>query len=65
MWWTSNLSKTKDGNYYPFAVNSSGKIIDSTSGNLYRGLRPVINIIKKVTVTGDGTIDNPYKINEK
>ncbi len=65
VWWTSNLSKTKDGNYYPFAVNSSGKIIDSTSGNLYRGLRPVINIIKKVTVTGDGTIDNPYKINEK
>lgn len=64
VWWTSSLAKTKSDTFYPFVVTTDGKLSDTTSGALYRGLRPVINIIKKVTVTGNGTLDNPYIINE-
>ena len=46
--------------YYPFMVSKSGKLVYSDSGNNLRAVRPVITIIKTVSVTGDGTIDNPY-----
>ncbi len=63
IWWTLSLAKTKNKNFYPFSVNKNGKVEYSTSGDLYRGLRPVINIVRKTVVTsGDGTIDNPYII---
>jgi len=65
IWWTANLAKTKDNSFYPFSVTKDGKITDSNSGTLYRNIRPVINIIKKVTVKGVGTIDDPYIINEQ
>lgn len=61
-WWTSNLAKAKTTDFYPFALNSSGKIIQGISGTLNRGLRPVINLDKKVKVSGKGTTDNPYVI---
>lgn len=64
IWWTSNLAKTTDDNFYPFSITSSGKISDSNNGTLYRNIRPVINIIKKATVKGNGTIDLPYTINQ-
>lgn len=64
VWWTTSLSKTKNGAFYPFSVTTDGKIVDSTSGILYRNVRPVINLVKKVTVTGSGTEENPYIINE-
>lgn len=61
-WWTSNLAKAKTNDFYPFSVNIQGKIVQGISGTLNRGLRPVINLDKKVKVSGDGTIDNPYQI---
>jgi len=63
LWWTLTLAKTADNDFYPFSVTEKGKISYETSGTLYRGLRPTINIIKKATVSGKGTIDNPYIIN--
>ncbi len=45
-----------------FMITSSGSINDETSYNLFRNFRPVINLIKNIEVTGDGTINNPYKI---
>lgn len=62
IWWTSSLAKTKGESFYPFAITGNGKIEDATSGILFRNVRPVINLIKKVTVSGDGTINNPYVI---
>lgn len=65
IWWTSNLAKTKDNNFYPFSITKDGKITDANSGTLYRNIRPVINIIKKTTVKGSGTLEDPYIINEQ
>ena len=44
-----------------FTVNTSGNIDDYGTSDNY-GLRPVINIKNNVTITGAGTIANPYKI---
>ncbi|MBE6154243.1 MAG: hypothetical protein E7163_01535 [Firmicutes bacterium] len=64
VWWTSNISKANKDNFYPFIITENGKIDDNVSGMLYRNLRPVINLNKKVIVSGSGTIDEPYTINE-
>ena len=42
-----------------FAVGASGFFDDNDAGNAY-ALRPVINIRSDVTVSGDGTMQNPY-----
>jgi hypothetical protein len=44
-------------------VSKSGKL-DATPVNNSLEIRPVINLINSVTVTGDGTIDSPYIIDE-
>lgn len=64
IWWTSNLAKTKDNTFYPFSVTKDGKLSDSNSGLLNRNIRPVINIIKKVTAKGKGTKDDPYTLSK-
>lgn len=46
---------------YVFTVNTSG-MLTSTPTNYSLGVRPVINIIPNVTVSGTGTMDNPYII---
>lgn len=48
--------------YYPFAIDENGTITSNINGNLLRGVRPVINIVKTAKVSGDGTVDNPYQI---
>ena len=48
---------------YGFFVNTSG-FIDDHSATDALGLRPVINIKKDITISGNGTIANPYKIVE-
>lgn len=65
IWWTSTLAKSSSSVFYPFCVNNSGKIVFDVEGSLFRGLRPVINLNKKISVTGDGTINNPYVIDSK
>ena len=46
----------------PFSVSYTGKLNDSST-YFEMGLRPVINIRNDVTVTGEGTMQNPYKFN--
>jgi len=62
VWWTVSLSTTKNNEFYPFVVDTEGKIVNNVSGSLYRGLRPSINIVKKVVSEGKGTVNDPYKL---
>lgn len=51
-----------NGNANVFNVNSSGNL---NYGNVYwagSGVRPVINIASNVTITGSGTISDPYVV---
>lgn len=61
-WWTIDIARITNNDFYPFAVSKEGKLVHSITGITTRGLRPVININKKVMVTGDGTENNPYVI---
>lgn len=63
-YYTMSSARYVDDVYYPFIVTTNGAIDYNTSGELLRGIRPVINIIKTARVTGDGTQDNPYQILE-
>ncbi len=58
-WWTitPSISDSKDITF--FEITKEGKIGES-SGNYFRGVRPVINLVKKTIVTGSGTLDDPY-----
>lgn len=44
-----------------YSVNNNGALV-STPVNTELGLRPVITLIKDITVSGSGTVDNPYTI---
>ena len=63
LWWTSSLSKNDDDNFYPFLVNENGELVDNINGSLYRNFRPVISLNRNVTVSGSGTVDDPYIVN--
>ena len=62
--WTITPAKGNQSEYYPYVLGTSGQIESSAIGNQTRAVRPVININKKVTVTGKGTYDEPYQISE-
>lgn len=63
---------TSAGGYYPYGIatwfslvffaNLNGKIDDDAVTN-FNGVRPVINIRSDVTITGSGTMTDPYVIN--
>lgn len=61
-YYTMTSARNENNNYYPFIVNTNGSLASDVSGDLLRGVRPVINIIKTAKVTGTGTSDNPYQI---
>lgn len=63
LWWTSSLSSSDEDNFYPFIVDENGSLTDDISGSLYRSLRPVISLNRTVSVSGTGTIDDPYIVN--
>ena len=44
-----------------FAVNGSGLIVDDYVGDTI-GLRPVVNLKSNVTITGSGTMTDPYVV---
>lgn len=62
--WTITPAKGNASEYYPYVLGITGQIESTSLGNQTRAVRPVININKKVTVTGKGTYDNPYQISE-
>jgi hypothetical protein len=55
-------SKGNSTSYYPFVLNKDGSINNSILGTTSLNIRPVINIIKNVSASGTGTIDDPYLI---
>lgn len=61
-WYTMSGAKGDDKSFNLFMVSNTGAIASNINGNLYREVRPVINLNKHVQVTGDGTHDNPYTI---
>ena len=62
VWYTMTAAKGNDKSINMFMVDKNGKIVTNINGNLYREVRPVINLIKNIEVIGDGTEDNPYII---
>lgn len=61
-YYTMSSASSRYGNYYPFVVDTNGSISSNVNGNLLRGVRPVINIIKTAKVSGNGTNEDPYEI---
>lgn len=61
-YYTMSSASSRYGNYYPFVVDTDGSISSNVNGNLLRGVRPVINIIKTAKVSGNGTNEDPYEI---
>ena len=64
LWYTLSGAKGDSASLNLFMVDQNGNIKTDVKGDLYRNVRPVINLIKNIEVTGDGTINNPYKIIE-
>lgn len=64
-WYTLSAAKGNDDKLNMFMINTNGSIDVGTEGDLYRYVRPVINLVKNVEVEGNGTKDNPYVIVEK
>ncbi len=61
-WYTMSGAKGSDSSLNMFMVGINGNILDNISGNLYRNVRPVINLIKNIEMTGTGTISDPYRM---
>lgn len=47
-------------NLYPYVLNEKGKVVYDVVGTTLLSVRPVISIVKTATISGDGTINNPY-----
>ena len=63
-WYTMSGAKGNDKDIYMFMIGTNGNVITNVEGNLYRKVRPVINLIKNIEVSGDGTKTNPYIVIE-
>ena len=61
-YFTMTASSGTEKNIKMFGVNSNGAVIEDIDASLFRGVRPVITLIKNVEVKGDGTIENPYEV---
>lgn len=62
MWYTMSGAKGNQDYLNMFMINANGSINMDTNGNLYRGVRPVINLIKNIEMKGKGTVDEPYEV---
>lgn len=62
-WWTMSPAKNQNGNYSFIEVYQNGLLGEGTNGTLFRGTRPVINLVKRTNVTGTGTPTDPYIVN--
>ncbi len=63
-WWTMTPASSNGNNITYFEIDASGMLKNESTGNFYRGVKPVINLNKKIFVSGKGTIDNPYIVKE-
>ncbi len=64
LWYTMTGAEGSSNKINMFMIDSNGGINTGTSGNLFRNVRPVINLVKNINMEGDGTKDNPYKLVE-
>jgi len=64
-YYTMTSASLSSNAYYLFMVNENGKVIIGMSGGNLGAVRPVINIIKTATVTGNGTVNDPYQLTEE
>ena len=62
-WWTMSPAKNINNTYTFIEVSKDGLLNEGTNGQLFRGNRPVINIMRRATATGTGTEEDPYKVN--
>lgn len=62
--WTLTPNRSDENNVIFFEVGTNGKLEENAVGSYYRGLKPVINLLKKTYVTGKGTEQDPYVIKE-
>ena len=63
-WWLLSPAIFDKEKFYPFIVKSDGSINTDINSKIAKTLRPVINISPYVSITGDGTKDNPYKLSD-
>ena len=61
-WWTMTPMANNNGTIGYMAVNKDGALEQSVLENSSLFMRPVITLTRRVTVTGDGTLDNPYTL---
>ncbi len=63
-WWTMTPALRNDNNITYFSIKENGRLMYNDLDSYYRGIRPVINLIKRTIVTGNGTNSDPYIIKE-
>lgn len=59
-WYTMTASKGSAISINMFMVDNTGSIKTEVTGNLYRNVRPVINLIKNIEMEGKGLKEEPY-----
>ena len=63
-WYTMSGAKGSDTYLNMFMITQNGEVETDVNGNLYRSVRPVINLVKNIEMTGTGSIDDPYRMVE-
>ncbi len=63
-WWTLTPNTSENNEIIFFEISSDGKLQTESVGSYYRGIKPVITLLKKTIVSGSGTLNDPYKIKE-
>lgn len=61
-WWTMTPNKKENNETEFYAVSQNGKLLTNVKENSNLFARPVITLMKKAKVTGEGTIENPYMV---
>lgn len=61
-WYTMSGAKGDASSMNLFMIDSNGNIRNDINGDLYRNVRPVINLVKNIEMEGTGTIENPYRM---
>lgn len=64
VWYTMSGASGSDTYMNLFMIDSTSNIRTDIEGNLYRNVRPVINLVKNINMIGLGTKDNPYILEE-
>lgn len=61
-WWTMTPASSVGTDVTYFEIATAGALKNETIGSYYRGIKPVINLVKKIYVSGSGTESDPYTV---